>query len=147
MGGGVVEGGNEWDVRGCCLFVFNCKNRLVECSPLPSLRDRELQESIYYNYNNNQKMLTGYHRNYHPHMYKNQTLTLSPPTRQFPEPTLTLSPSAGDAPAVLNSNSGGRFSNNSKTEQKLMEHIKNRDMRGIEKSIAYGARLVTTLTT
>ncbi|XP_063694246.1 ankyrin repeat domain-containing protein 7-like isoform X4 [Bolinopsis microptera] len=50
---------------------------------------------------------------------------------------------SGDAPAVFNSNSGGRFNNNSKTEQKLIEHIKNRDMRGIEKSIAYGASVKT----
>ncbi|KAL5263154.1 hypothetical protein ACHWQZ_G008534 [Mnemiopsis leidyi] len=51
---------------------------------------------------------------------------------------------SGDAPAVFNSNSGGRFNNNSKTEQKLIEHIKNRDMRGIEKSIAYGASVRTS---
>ncbi|XP_063694244.1 ankyrin-1-like isoform X2 [Bolinopsis microptera] len=55
----------------------------------------------------------------------------------------TASGHSGDAPAVFNSNSGGRFNNNSKTEQKLIEHIKNRDMRGIEKSIAYGASVKT----
>lgn len=51
---------------------------------------------------------------------------------------------SGDAPAAISAGTGGRFNNISKNEQKLMENIKNRDMRGIEKCIAYGASVQTS---
>jgi len=37
-------------------------------------------------------------------------------------------------------NCGGRFNNKEKLDQKLVEQIRNRSCRGIEKCIAHGAR-------